>query len=422
MRGQHFARLSLLTAAWFLSLTYGLKASEATNLLVQATQYTQTGGSTNFGTLSCCSWGQYSLLGGTLHCDTLQLGACGDGGTFYQTDGDFTVSTIVMTPWERAYDQGYGRLSLNGGTLEAAGILVGDSAGCDESAGVLTVDSLVLTGQVNSGPVYDEWANYASYRLTNGVLAAHSEVLSIGSFLQAGGTNALSGSLVVGGDQYFGPGRSYGSQYHLDGGLLRATNIEVGGCSVFVCGPGSSGGIENAGTFSLVGTLVITNSEHQLGALAVSQGPSPSPPTISLGSGSVLRFVDSGTQSWDTNALLTIVAWAGLVVGGGPSQLLFGTNDLALTPTQLAQIRFSNPVTLPPGTYEAMRLPTGEVVPKVVWLYATRAGGKMVLRWAGPYVLQTATDLTGPWVPVSTVDNVYTNDLSGDHGFFRLAE
>jgi hypothetical protein len=252
-------------------------------------------------------------------------------------------------------------------------------------------------------------------------LVAASESLSIGFFVQAAGTNMISEALVLGGDQYWGPGRKYGSTYDLERGVLVASNIAVGGCSMFVCRPGSSGGAYNPGTFSLAGQLVVTNTSQRLGALALSQGPSPSPSTITLSSGSVLKFRDSSSQTWSTNALLVVVSWEGSMLGGGSSQLVFGTDGLALTPAQLAQIRFINPAPLPPGSYGAMILPTGEVVPNVPWLYSTTSEAKFILKWTGPFLLQTATNLQGPWASILGAPNAYTNDLAGARAFFRLA-
>jgi hypothetical protein len=52
-----------------------------------------------------------------------------------------------------------------------------------------------------------------------------------------------------------------------------------------------------------------------------------------------------------------------LNTGGGTDQLYFGSNDGGLTEGQVAQIKFENPAGYAPGVYDAMILPSGEVVP-----------------------------------------------------------
>src|SRR5260221_286893 len=128
----------LTTASFFLGIANSCD-SQTVSLALKGSQYTQSTGSTNFATVGCCSWGQYNLTGGALQCDTLQLGACGDGGTFYQTGGDFTVTSVMMPGWAHTVDQGYGRFSINGGTAHAATISVENRAACVQSAGILTI-------------------------------------------------------------------------------------------------------------------------------------------------------------------------------------------------------------------------------------------------------------------------------------------
>jgi hypothetical protein len=48
-------------------------------------------------------------------------------------------------------------------------------------------------------------------------------------------------------------------------------------------------------------------------------------------------------------------------------------------------------------------------------------GGNLVLNWSGPFILQTATNLAGPYSDITGSANSYTN-LTGNHPaqFFRL--
>ena len=55
-----------------------------------------------------------------------------------------------------------------------------------------------------------------------------------------------------------------------------------------------------------------------------------------------------------------------VVSGGGAEQLIFGASSAGLSAGQVAQIGFVNPAGFPAGTYAAVILGTGEVVPLAV--------------------------------------------------------
>src|SRR5438094_236526 len=102
-------RFPLLTAASLILDAAGLCSSQAGDF--GPIQFTQSSGNSNYATLYCCGGCYYTFLGvtytftgDTLHCDTLMLGSCGYGGTFYQTGGDFSVGSIIMSD-EDFYDQ-----------------------------------------------------------------------------------------------------------------------------------------------------------------------------------------------------------------------------------------------------------------------------------------------------------------------------
>jgi len=81
--------------------------------------------------------------------------------------------------------------------------------------------------------------------------------------------------------------------------------------------------------------------------------------------GSVLNFVDSSGIVW-SSGILTITNWSGIhTVGGGIDRVHFGTTSSGLTQSQVDKIKFINPYGLAPGTYDAIILSTGEVVPYV---------------------------------------------------------
>ncbi len=87
---------------------------------------------------------------------------------------------------------------------------------------------------------------------------------------------------------------------------------------------------------------------------------------INMGSGSsVLRYAVSSSEIWNSGASLVVSQWSGSLSGGGTDQLYFGNNTGGVTAGQLAQITFLNPEGFDAGTYGAVILSSGEVVPIV---------------------------------------------------------
>jgi hypothetical protein len=378
--------------------------------------FDQVGGTNTIPWISCSSYGEYKLSGGMLTCtNRVELGAENEGGEFSQSGGTLIVPSIVMPGVYATANQGDGAFRLSGGTVEAGGIFIGDSASYGQSGGIINVSNLNLQG--SSGAIADDPNPvYANYELSRGVLSSASESMDLGLFSQDGGTNIVTGSLSLSGGVYYGPSSLYGSQYNFNSGELIATNITVGGISSFHCEGGvNSGQICNPGVLSLAGALTLGNNSQRLGALTIAPGPYTFLPAISLGSHSVLNFAESSSQMWDTNATLNIVGW-----NAGSSHLLFGTNSLGLTTAQLAQIQFTNPIGLPSGNYSAVILSNGEVVPNVPFLFGSASRSGLILTWSGAFHLQTSTDPRGPYSTITNATSPYTNNLAGDWRFFRL--
>jgi hypothetical protein len=127
----------------------------------------------------------------------------------------------------------------------------------------------------------------------------------------------------------------------------------------------------------------------------------------------VFRFADSHTLPWIGQ--LQITNW-GLNPG---DHIYFGTNSQALTPTQLANIQFGGSNT----NYPAKLLPNGELVPAGVppRLLASRLGNALVVSWVGDgYELVSATNITGPYLPVPGATSPFTYTFSEPKRFFRL--
>jgi hypothetical protein len=126
-------------------------------------------------------------------------------------------------------------------------------------------------------------------------------------------------------------------------------------------GSGSGTAKIDAGGFSQGGAGPSGNAG--LGALTLNSNG-----IIELTDTSVLHFADSTGETW--SGMLSILNWSGTpTTGGGSEQFLFGTGGIVpgVTPTQLSQIQFVDPVGFAAGTYSAIYAGTNlnEIVPGV---------------------------------------------------------
>lgn len=143
---------------------------------------------------------------------------------------------------------------------------------------------------------------------------------------------------------------------------------------------GASDQISNDTNMVLAGATYDTNgSDEILGTLTLTGNSTIDLNNSGGGGDSILRFADSSATTWTTGTTLQITGWSGLISGGGTDQVYFGTDEFGLTTAQLSQIVFVNPAGLPPGTYAARILATGEVVP--VPEPGVYAAGILLLLW-----------------------------------------
>jgi hypothetical protein len=121
---------------------------------------------------------------------------------------------------------------------------------------------------------------------------------------------------------------------------------------------------------------------------------------------------------------LIVYNWNGSTNGGGADQLIFGANSSALTANQVAQIRFINPGGFPSATYPARILSTGEVLPRPLPVLSMQNNRtNLVLSWSGNSILQSATNVIGPYSDVAEATSPYTVDLHQfPIQFFRLRD
>jgi hypothetical protein len=84
-------------------------------------------------------------------------------------------------------------------------------------------------------------------------------------------------------------------------------------------------------------------------------------------------------------------------------------------------VRFVDPAGWPRGNYTAGILGTGELVPALPPPLAfTSHSRELVLSWRGGYQLLTATNVSGPYLPLPTARTPFTNTFSDPRRFFRL--
>lgn len=238
-------------------------------------------------------------------------------------------------------------------------------------------------------------------------------------FHQRGGTHVVRATLSLGAQ--FGP---YPGGYSLSGGELIVRDIHVGGGAIFAQDAGS---LTHTGILTLVGGHWkygnMAPGEQCFGMLELKAARTNSTFTLSTGSLARIRFAASAEIPWDREARLQFHNWQ----GGGVHQIYFGTNRSGLTSAQLAQIRFCDPEGFAAGEYPAKQRLTGEVVP-TAWpvVSVARSGGEIVVQWPGGYVLQTATNVLGPFVDVEGVGgaggaSLYRREIGAEgQRYFRV--
>ncbi len=172
-----------------------------------------------------------------------------------------------------------------------------------------------------------------------------------------GGTLGLSGA-----SDYSGNTLVSGGVLNVSGTISGSSGVGVLDTATLQLGGTAADRLGNSTPVALTGTAKIVLSgdvTETAGALTVAAGAS----TFDFGTGTacVFTFADSHSSDW-TGGALAITGWSGTPgSGGGSDQLRFGAGGL--TATQLAAISFIDPAGLPAGTYTAVLLPSGEVVP-----------------------------------------------------------
>jgi hypothetical protein len=407
------------------------------NIFVEKGSLVQAGGSLDAQELALGGFGGFSLESGLASIQTVYVSGNGyfspgniylsDGvlmssfvsvfsGGISQTGGSLIVNGRVFVDGHfDTYDPPFvANYMLTGGLVSCEGLSVGDVGFFTQSAGTNCV-----AGDFGMGFI-------SQYKFSGGVLCTSNSSLNQANdsgsglntdFIQSGGVHWVTNSLW--GDGYY-------ADYKLTAGTLVASNIILVDDFRLLVGSSPAATISNWGAFKMMGgRLELTNTVQRLGALTSSRVSPYSYSVNSIGFTGTCKvmFADSSGQSWDSTQTLYIEGWNGLATGGGMDQLIFGNSASGLTPAQLQQIRFVG-LAGPSATGFAKILPSGEVVPTAVpALTMALLGTNLVVNWpTGNFVLQAATNASGPFMDVAPA-SPYTNDVTQfPRRFFRLKQ
>lgn len=274
-------------------------------------------------------------------------GSSADPGVALSGTGSLNIAGGIFTTGKNFHNS-----SVNSGTSTSANLTLSGGGAIKLSA---DIPSLVTT--TGFTPTNIQVGTGGGIIDTNGF----STVLGLGVSNMSGQTGAFTkngpGTLELSGaNSYTGNTTVSGGTLLVTGALSGTTRVNVTSGSRFVLG--ASNLLNNGAVLNLEGgTFATSGFDEVANSLSLGAGHS----TINLGSGSsILIFASSTSISWA--GALSILNWDGILTGGGTDQLYFGTTAAGLTPTQVEAIDFVNPAGLPAGIYDALMLPTGELV------------------------------------------------------------
>jgi hypothetical protein len=357
----------------------------------------------------------YSLMGGLLHTSATAVGsgydvAFSQSGGLHLVDGPVTLSAVFASPFPF---QGT-MYELSGGTLRSHSVTISESFfyhinGTNDVAGDLLLGPSTQLRQ-------------AEYALLAGRLSTSNTFVRSGwgrGFRQGGGVHQVNRLLELSG--HTGSGGEF-VICEFNGGRIIAPDIRVANGAFL---HSDSGVISNRGTITLAGARWSESTPNtSFGALRLESAAAANS-IISLSAASAtVRFLSSAAQPWAPDARLLIdYWWRGSTNGGGDHQVIFGNSSSALTAQQLSQIGFRDPAGFPPGEYPARILATGEIVPTAGAqppVMFTRNGSGVVLQWPDGYTLQTATNMSGPFIDINNASPYEIQTGADRQRYFRL--
>jgi fibronectin-binding autotransporter adhesin len=208
-------------------------------------RFDQTGGTVNIaGTLTlgatAGSQGKWTLSDGELHVTTGEVVGNAGTGVFIQSGGTHTIAgdlSIAATAGSA------GTFTLSDGSLQVAG---NERIGLVPGAVPASTNAFIQSGGTNqvSGTLIVGAGGGGLYTLSGGTIQATNETIGAlgtgtGVFNQSGGVNSVSGTLTIGG----GTGTS--GTYNLSGGIINA-------------GTPRTEGLVNNGALNVTGTSFIS--------------------------------------------------------------------------------------------------------------------------------------------------------------------
>lgn len=354
--------------------------------------------------------GFYTLSNGVLHVDSSLTFR---GGWFVQYDGVTSIgSNLLMLGTDVGLGIASADYTLNGGMLSAGGLMQkGARFQQDGGTNSITGD-LILWG---APPVMYGPPQTAAYTLASGALSASNIIVNAsfyGGFRQTGGLCQIAAKLTL---QDVLPGAYY---FTLEGGTLAVKDIEVLSCAFF---QHTAGTIIHSGLLGLdQGSWRGGPGDLALGRLQLLGNTNSS--IVFPGSSSMLHFGDSSSQTWSAGSALIVSNWNGSVAGGGATRLYFGIDASGLSPAQLDQVQFA----LGQDLYSAKMLSTGEIVPNhaiSASVAVFKNDNDLVLTWQSGWSLQTSTNASGHFEDVSDATSPHIIESIGrPQQFFRLTQ
>jgi hypothetical protein len=358
-------------------------------------------GSTSFGSFP--GSGFYHLTNGILVTSNLYF----INGNIIQVGGQNILSNSLSMFGnfdDYGTDSRFVSYSLDGGILICPSLNMGLFGSFEQSAG---------TNRIAQDLTF---AN-TSYTLSGGMLLTSNTAVNYPFFVTSDGVRAGSKFIQTGGQHHISNTLTNSGSYFLSGGSLSADKIILSSGMMII----SNGAVATCpgliefrgGNLSLYGSATET-----LGPALLSFDSA-----IDLEQGShVLKFANSSSLVWSNASTLVISNWNGSTNGSGSDRVIFGNSAGGLSFTQLARIQFVNPTSFPAGMYPAKILATGEVVPGTQpLLLPSVSRSSLVLTWTGNFLLQTSTNILGPFSDVLNATSPYTNtDISSPNRFFRL--
>lgn len=302
--------------------------------------------------------GTYELSGGILNTPAVQLPpSYPESGSLVQTGGTNLLGTINIgclgVPPLYDGSGGYGHYVLTNGTLITSNLAMNGRGSVSQSGGLHSNTLITISSSqvfIQNSPGEDSyWIQVPGvYTLGGGTFISGSVSMQTSDFYQSGGSSQIA-SLQLG-----------DSKYSMSGGQLVVSNLVLSASSFFQTG----GAISQSGTLTVADSaLTVGAGTQHFGPLQLEITANTNFPVTFPSAPCVLHFGDCSHLAWSNQVTLLITNWSGSLSGGGLQQILVGTNHTGLTTQQLKQIKFQNPAGVSPGTYSAVILTNGEIIP-----------------------------------------------------------